>query len=64
MTGHNNNPGASTFVCVDFDAEFIPDEANDDIGAHLYHVQAYCPSDIECPPYDQEKEVSCVVCTK
>ena len=64
MTGHNNNPGRSTFVCVDFNAEFIPDEAKDDIGAHLYHVQAYCPSDIECPPYDQKKEVSCVVCTK
>ena len=64
MTGHFNHPGASTFVCVDFDAEVVAGEAANNDGAHLYHVQVACPTGIQCPPYEQDREVSCVVCTK
>ena len=64
MTGHYAHLGASTFVCVDFNAEVVPGEAANNDGALLYHVQVDCPYGIQCPPYDQRREVSCVVCTK
>ena len=64
MTDHFNHPGASTFMCVDVSAEVIPGEARNTDGALLYHVQAACAYGIPCPPYDQRREVSCVVCTK
>ena len=64
MTGHYNQPGASTLVCVDFDAEAVPGEVGKGDGARLYHVQAACQTGIECPPYDFRREMSCVVCTK
>ena len=47
MTGHFNYLGASTFVCVDFNAEVVPGEAANDDGALLYHVQVSC-SYMEC----------------
>ena len=64
MTGHFNYHGASTFVCVDFNAEVVPGEAANDDGALLDHVQVSCQHGMQCPPYDQRREVSCVVCTK
>ena len=64
MTSYFRNHGASTFVCVDFNAGVVPGEAANDNGALLYHVQTACSYGIQCPPYDRRKEVSCVVCTK
>ena len=64
MTSANSNYGSSTFVCVDFNAEKVPGEAANNDGALLYHVQVDCEYGIQCPPYDQKREVSCVVCTK
>ena len=64
MTGNERNFGASTFVCVDFNAGLVPGEVANDNGALLYHVQVACAYGMQCPPYEQTREVSCVVCTK
>ena len=64
MTGHYNHPGASTFVCIDFDAELVEEQVANNNGALLYHVQVACAYGMQCPPYEQIREVSCVVCTK
>ena len=32
-------------------------------GALFYHVEPCCGS-LPCPPYDQQKEFTCAVCTK
>ena len=53
----------STFECVDVDPEVIAGgHANHD-GALFYHVEPRCGS-LPCPPYEQEKEMTCAVCTR
>ena len=51
------------YECVDKDTESIPGSVANTNGATFYHVQAQC-NGLLCPPYDQEKELACVVCTK
>ena len=53
-------------ACVDKDPEtlhFVPGEAADTNGALFYHTEPTC-SELACPPYDPQKELTCVVCTK
>ena len=50
-------------MCVDKNAEGIPGSDANTEGSLFYHVQARCTG-IPCPPYDSEKELACVVCTK
>ena len=51
------------YECVDKDAESIHGSVTNTNGALFYHVQAQCTG-LLCPPYDKEKELACVVCTK
>ena len=53
----------STFECVDKDQESIPGSQADTNGALFYHVEANC-NGLPCPPYNNYKELNCVVCTK
>ena len=52
------------YVCLDGMPESYPfsNEGHPD-QAVLYHVEASC-STLPCPPYNAEKELTCVVCTK
>ena len=55
----------STFECVDEDQESLPDSASNYGRSLFYHVEASCDTDqLPCPPYDQNNELNCVVCTK
>ena len=51
------------FECVDRSPETVPASSADTNGALFYHVEVKC-NGIPCPPYDTQKEVTCVVCTK
>ena len=64
MSGHQGHK-RSKFVCVDKVMESVPGRENLDIGngAHIYHVEVNCAG-MACPPYNSEKELNCVVCTK
>ena len=53
----------STFECVDQSPQSVPGSIADTDGALFYHVEVKC-NGIPCPPYDAQKEVTCVVCTK
>ena len=53
----------SMFECIDKDPECVPGSAADTDGALFYHTEATC-ADLPCPPYDPQKELTCVVCTK
>ena len=64
MSGHYGHKGRQEFVCLDKDPEVVPGEARDTNGALMYHVQGHCSYGIPCPLYDQQKEMSCAVCTK
>ena len=50
-------------VCMDKDPEAVRGEAANTNGALFHHTEAVC-NGIDCPPYDPEKELTCVVCTK
>ena len=52
------------FECVDRNPQSIPGSIASTNGALFYHVEAKCNVGIPCPPYDTQKEVTCVVCTK
>ena len=52
---------ASEFI--DKDPETVPGEASNSNGVLFYHAEAVC-NGLQCPPYDQEKELTCAICTK
>ena len=58
-----NNHKRSMYECVDKDQESIPGSQANTNGALFYHVEANC-NGMECPPYNSNKELNCVVCTK
>ena len=59
---NRDHHGRSTFECVDRGQESIPGSYADTNGALFYHVEASC-NGMQCPPYDPQKELNCVVCT-
>lgn len=52
------------YVCVENSQEALPGSAPNSDGALFYHVEMDCGYGIPCPPYVEEKELRCVVCTK
>ena len=62
MSGHIGHR-RTMYECVDKDAEAVPGTAANTDGALFYHVEANC-NGMPCGPYDPEKELTCVVCTK
>ena len=51
------------FECMDQSPQSVPGSAVNTNGALFYHTEVKC-NGIPCPPYDKQKEVTCVVCTK
>ena len=51
------------YVCVDRNMESIPGSQNHIDGGHFFHVEAHC-NGMACPPYNNQKELTCVVCSK
>ena len=51
------------FECVDQNPESVPGSVADTDGVLFYHTEVKCSRGIPCPPYDTQKEVTCVVCT-
>ena len=52
------------FVCLDKDPQTVPGHQHQTEGTVMYHVEAECTVGLPCGPYDNRKELSCVVCTK
>ena len=53
----------STFICVDGAPEVRPGGGLDHNGATLFLVSIHCGS-LPCPPYEQGRELTCVVCSR
>ena len=49
------------YVCVDSNMESITGSQYHIDGGHFWHVEAHC-NGMACPPYDNQKELTCVVC--
>ena len=58
-----HNQHRTMFECVDQSPQSVPGSIANTNGALFYHVEVNC-NGIPCPPYDTQKEVTCVVCTK
>ena len=63
MSADHGHPGRSMYTCVDRGQESLPGSHANTNGALFYHVEANC-NGMACPPYDPQKELNCVVCTK
>ena len=64
MSGYLNHKGRTTFECVDVNPEFIDGESANIDGALFYVNRALCNKGVSCPPYNSNKAITCVVCTK
>ena len=53
----------STFECVDSDPEAVAGGHSTQHSAVFFHVEPRCAS-LPCPPYEQNKEMTCAVCTR
>ena len=62
MSEHYNNH-RTMFECVDREPESVPGSGGALPRTHFVAVEASC-SGLTCPPYDPQKELLCVVCTK
>ena len=64
MTEYYNHNGRTMYECVDKDPESVPGlDAGSDPRSHFHLVEPYC-NGLSCPPYDVEKELTCVICTR
>ena len=63
IRGGFNTHYRTTFECMDVSPEGIPGSGANIDGATFYFVEATC-NGIDCPPYEEGAELSCVVCTK
>ena len=53
----------SSYNCVDADPDIIANSSANTNGALFYFVQSTC-NGFACPPYEESRILSCVVCTK
>ena len=53
----------ATFECVDANPMSVPESASNTNGGLFYHVEANC-NGMPCSPYEPEKELTCVICSK
>ncbi|CAC5404813.1 unnamed protein product [Mytilus coruscus] len=51
------------YICMDGEAEPLDDRSDSHKGALFYPIRARCGS-LRCPPYKDNTEVLCAVCTK
>ena len=64
MAGRFIHNSHTTYECVDKDPESVPGlNAYSNPRALFYLVEPQCGG-LSCPPYDAEKELTCVVCTR
>ena len=64
MTEYYGNKRSSMYECVDKAMESLPGSSPRTLGALFYHVEAVCGDGLPCPPYNNYKELNCVVCSK
>ena len=63
LMSENHGNYRTHFVCVDRGMEYIANYSGHADACDLWLVEASCVS-LPCPPYDPQKELGCVVCSK
>jgi hypothetical protein len=62
ISTHHTHRGKAP-VCIDVNSESIPGSAGHHVKSLLYFLETTCTG-INCPPYSNGAEITCVVCTK
>ena len=60
---HQSDRGSRSPACVDVNAESVPGSSSDNTKSIFAFIEFTCIG-INCPPYANGAEVTCVVCTK
>ena len=64
MTEHSlSNRNSRVPICVDVEAETVAGSSSRTFPSLLHFIETTCTG-IQCPPYKNGAEISCVVCTK
>ncbi|KAL4238241.1 hypothetical protein ACF0H5_002954 [Mactra antiquata] len=63
MSSHYSDAAPSMYICVDKAVEAVVGGHGNQRGNLLHLVEGTCGS-LECPPYVNGRELTCVVCTK
>jgi len=67
MAEYEEHPHPTEFVCVDEYPDYVTGQAEQRGGSHFFFVLTDC-SDHQttghCPPYTENRELACVVCSK
>ncbi|XP_052216843.1 uncharacterized protein LOC127834821 [Dreissena polymorpha] len=63
VTGLPGEAHATEYVCLDRRPEAIVGTGNREAINMMYFVEAHCQSGLECPPYENGRELACVVCS-
>lgn len=61
--GYYAHPASSQYICLDESPETVINGRVNDNGKLVHPVMAVCGA-LECPPYENGKYLTCVVCTK
>ena len=64
MANYHGNQARTVFECVDHSPQSVTGRTTVTVGIVFYHTEVACNDGLQCPPYDAQKEVTCVVCTK
>lgn len=63
MAGEHISPAASEFICMDANMDARVDSQDSRNGYLFYYTVGKCGS-LPCPPYEDNKIITCVVCSK
>ena len=64
MTDYHNHRRNAVYECVDENPESIVGSSANTNGALLYFTVSTCSYGLPCPPYVNNRVITCVVCTK
>ena len=62
-SGGYGHRAATEYLCLDANPETLPGGFSDQNGKLFYLVEGICGS-LECPPYENGRELTCAVCSK
>ena len=64
MSERTDHKHSTVYECVDKDGEVVPGGADNVNGALFFLVGAVCGVGLPCPPFERNRPITCVVCTK
>ncbi|CAC5401651.1 unnamed protein product [Mytilus coruscus] len=63
LTSEEKDHYRADYICLDGEAEPLDNRSSNEEGVLVYPIKAKCGS-LRCPPYKDNTEVLCTVCTK